>query len=220
MCRVHDLARPPAAGEQGELFPVWRCHPFFTGNPAPALVAEREHRHHAAVEQVIADSKASALAHLPSGHFNANAAWLTLRAMTYNLLRATGALASAFHARATTATLRATWSASRSGSPAPHGASPSAFRATGAGNTPGHTCPTPSTRTRLTASARPARHGPTGTETAEELGRPADTARPRPPADPKPAQKPIRRSLPDHIGGSRLRRSGWNDGGLVSSRLR
>jgi hypothetical protein len=35
------------------------------------------------VEQVIADSKASALAHLPSGHFHANAAWLTLWAMTY-----------------------------------------------------------------------------------------------------------------------------------------
>lgn len=57
------------------------------------------------IEQVIADSKASALAHLPSGHFHANAAWLP-RAMTYNLLRATGAMASPFHAKATTATLR------------------------------------------------------------------------------------------------------------------
>ncbi|NIY69547.1 transposase IS4 family protein [Streptomyces malaysiensis] len=59
------------------------------------------------VEQVIADSKASALTHLPSGHFHANAAWLTLWAIAYNLLRAAGALASAFHAKATTATLRA-----------------------------------------------------------------------------------------------------------------
>ncbi|MFI0192998.1 IS1380 family transposase [Streptomyces sp. NPDC017082] len=104
--RVRDLAKPPTVGEQDELFPVWRYHPFFTDNPAQTLKAEREHRHHAVVEQVIADSKASALAHLPSGHFNANAAWLTLWAMTYNLLRATGALASAFHAKATTATLR------------------------------------------------------------------------------------------------------------------
>lgn len=104
--RVRDLAKPPTVGEQGELFPVWRYHPFFTDNPAPTLQAEREHRHHAVVEQVIADSKASALAHLPSGHFNANAAWLTLWAMTYNLLRAAGSLASAFHAKATTATLR------------------------------------------------------------------------------------------------------------------
>ncbi|MFI9630497.1 transposase [Streptomyces sp. NPDC052042] len=104
--RVRDLARPAVVGEQGELFPVWRYHPFFTDNPAQTLQAEREHRHHAVVEQVIADSKASALAHLPSGHFHANAAWLTLWAMTYNLLRATGALTSAFHAKATTATLR------------------------------------------------------------------------------------------------------------------
>ncbi|MEZ3183101.1 transposase, partial [Streptomyces pimonensis] len=105
--RVRDLAKPPVVGEQGELFPVWRYHPFFTDRPAPTLQAEREHRRHAVVEQVIADSKAGALAHLPSGHFHANAAWLTLWAMTYNLLRAAGSLTSAFHARATTATLRA-----------------------------------------------------------------------------------------------------------------
>lgn len=107
MRRVRDLAKPAVVGEQGELFPVWRHHPFFTDNPAPTLQAERKHRHHAVVEQVIADSKAGALAHLPSGHFHANAAWLTLWALTYNLLRATGALTSAFHAKATTATLRA-----------------------------------------------------------------------------------------------------------------
>ncbi|THA57755.1 hypothetical protein E6P78_30975 [Streptomyces sp. A0958] len=87
--------------------PVWRYHPFFTDNPAETLQAEREHRHHAVIEQVIADSKASALAHLPSGHFHANAAWLILWAMAYNLLRATGTLASAFHAKAITPILRA-----------------------------------------------------------------------------------------------------------------
>ncbi|MEU3343214.1 hypothetical protein [Streptomyces sp. NPDC006668] len=105
--RVRDLAKPATVGKQGELFPVWRYHPFFTDSPAPTLQAEREHRHHAVVEQVIADSKACALALLPSAHFHANAAWLTLWAMAYNLLRATGALTSAFHAKATTATLRA-----------------------------------------------------------------------------------------------------------------
>ncbi|MEV5877323.1 IS1380 family transposase [Streptomyces sp. NPDC052101] len=104
--RVRDLAKPATVGEQGELFPVWRHHPFFTDNPAPMLQAEREHRHHAVVEQIIADSKASALAHLPSGDFHANAAWLTLWAMAYHLLWAAGTLASAFHAKATTATLR------------------------------------------------------------------------------------------------------------------
>jgi hypothetical protein len=105
--RVRDLAKPATVGEQGELFPAWRYHPFFTDNPAPTLQAEREHRHHAVVEQVIAHGKASAMAHLPSGRFNANTAWLTLWAMAHNLLRAAGALASAFHAKPTTATLRA-----------------------------------------------------------------------------------------------------------------
>ncbi|WAU09528.1 transposase [Streptomyces nigrescens] len=105
--RVRDLAKPAVMGEQGELFPVWRHGPFFTDTPAPTLQAEREHRHHAVVEQVIADSKASALAHVPSAHFNANAAWLTLWAMAYSLLRAAGSLTSAFHAKPTTATLRA-----------------------------------------------------------------------------------------------------------------
>ncbi|MEU7642547.1 transposase [Streptomyces sp. NPDC039016] len=107
MRRVRDLVKPATVGEQGELFPVWRHHPFFTDTPAETLRAEREHRHHAVVEQIIADSKASALAHLPSAHFHANAAWLTLWAMSYNLLRATGALTSVFHAKATTVTLRA-----------------------------------------------------------------------------------------------------------------
>ncbi|WP_165984075.1 IS1380 family transposase [Streptomyces sp. YIM 98790] len=105
--RVRDLAKPATIGEQGELFPVWRCHPFFTDSPFETLQAERQHRHHAVIEQVIADGKAGPLAHLPSGRFNANAAWLILWAMTHNLLRAAGALAGTFHAKATTATLRA-----------------------------------------------------------------------------------------------------------------
>jgi len=105
--RVRDQANPATIGEQGELFPAWRYHPFFTDSPFQTLQAERHHRHHAVIEQVIADGKAGPLAHLPSGDFNANAAWLTLWAMSFNLLRAAGALASAFHARATTATLRA-----------------------------------------------------------------------------------------------------------------
>lgn len=42
----------------------------------------------------------------PSGHFQVNAAWLALAALAHNLTRAAGALASAFHAKATTATIR------------------------------------------------------------------------------------------------------------------
>ncbi|MDF3291921.1 IS1380 family transposase [Streptomyces silvisoli] len=103
--RVVDRAKPAVETDQGELFPVWRYHPFFTDSPFETLQAERQHRHHAIIEQVIADGKGGPLAHLPSGHFNANAAWLTCWAISYNLLRAAGTLAGAFYAKATTATI-------------------------------------------------------------------------------------------------------------------
>jgi hypothetical protein len=52
------------------------------------------------------DLKAGPLAHLPSGKCAANSAWLVLAAIAFNLTRAAGALASTFHAKATTATIR------------------------------------------------------------------------------------------------------------------
>jgi hypothetical protein len=96
-----------ARGGQDELFAAYRYHAVFTDNPEPILAAESTHRDHAIIEQVIADLKDSALAHLPSGVFTANAAWLVCAAITHNLTRAAGALASAFHARARTGTIRA-----------------------------------------------------------------------------------------------------------------
>src|SRR4051794_29756565 len=42
------------------------------------LQAEKTHRQHAVIEQVNADLKAGPLAHLPSGKFAANSAWLVL----------------------------------------------------------------------------------------------------------------------------------------------
>ncbi|MFG1973078.1 IS1380 family transposase, partial [Nonomuraea fuscirosea] len=91
---------------QDELFSTYRYYPIFTDNPYTLLQAEEQHRDHAVQEQVNADLIDGPLAHLPSGHFAANAAWLTLAAITHNLLRALGCLASAFHARARGATLR------------------------------------------------------------------------------------------------------------------
>jgi hypothetical protein len=91
---------------QGELFPVWRHHAVFTDSPLSMLHAEADHRRHAVIEQVIADLKNGPLAHLPSGTFAANSAWLVLAAIAFNLTRAAGALASLTHARATTATVR------------------------------------------------------------------------------------------------------------------
>jgi Transposase DDE domain group 1 len=79
----------------------------FTDSTLPMLQAEANHRRHAIIEQVHADLKNGPLAHLPSGKFAANSAWLVLAAMAFNLTRAAGSLASLFHATATTATLRA-----------------------------------------------------------------------------------------------------------------
>jgi hypothetical protein len=106
--RVRD-ANPDhvIANEQGELFPVRRHHAVFTDSPLPMLDAEADHRRHAVIEQVIADLKNGPLAHLPSGNFMANSAWLVLAVIAFNLLRAAGTLASQFHAHATTGTIRA-----------------------------------------------------------------------------------------------------------------
>ena len=99
---------PDSVGaDQDELFTAWRHHAVFVTSRIETLQAEGQHRDHAVIEQVIADAAASALAHLPSGVFNANAAWAVLWAISHNLTRAAGTLASAFHARATTATIRA-----------------------------------------------------------------------------------------------------------------
>jgi hypothetical protein len=105
--RVKRLNPDAVTAGQDELFAVWRHHAVFVTSPFQLLQAEGQHRDHAIVEQVIADAAASALAHLPSGAFNANAAWAVLWAIAHNLTRAAGALASTFHARATTATIRA-----------------------------------------------------------------------------------------------------------------
>ncbi len=82
-----------ASAAQEGLFAVWRYHAIVTTNPAPLVHAESQHRGHAVVEQVIADVKASALAHLPSGKFTANAAWLVAATIAFNLTRAIGVTA-------------------------------------------------------------------------------------------------------------------------------
>ena len=92
---------------QGQLFTLYRYHCAFADSPLRLIDAEKDHRRHAIVEQVIADAKSGPLAHLPSGDFQANAAWLALAAITHNLIRALGTWASAFHAKATTGTIRA-----------------------------------------------------------------------------------------------------------------
>ena len=103
--RVRDLNKKAEDG-QDELFAVWRYHAVFTDSPFELIQAEEQHRDHAIVEQVFADITSGPLAHLPSGVFTANAAWLSIAAMAHNLLRAAGALASLPLAKARAATLR------------------------------------------------------------------------------------------------------------------
>jgi len=103
--RVRDMTAGALAG-QGELFPAWRYHAVFTDSPYEMIQAEEHHRDHAIIEQVFADWNDGPLAHLPSGSFPANAAWLALAAITCNLLRAAGSLAGLAYAKARGATIR------------------------------------------------------------------------------------------------------------------
>jgi DDE family transposase len=81
------VRRTRLVGPQAELWPDWRHFAFLTNRTDDIAVVEAEHRDHAVIEQVIADLKDQALAHLPSGHFYANAAWTVLAAIAHNLLR-------------------------------------------------------------------------------------------------------------------------------------
>ena len=108
--RIPDLnAAAHRAAGQDTLFDTWRFHAFFTTADPQLLdtvAADKTHRGHAVIEQVHADLKSSALAHLPSGVFTANAAWLVLAVIAFNLTRAAGVLTGTELARATTATVR------------------------------------------------------------------------------------------------------------------
>lgn len=95
--------------DQPGLFDLHRFHAVFTTADPDLLgtvAADKTHRQHAVIEQVNADLKNSALAHMPSGVFTANAAWLVVAVMAFNLTRAAGTIAAGALARATTATIR------------------------------------------------------------------------------------------------------------------
>jgi hypothetical protein len=101
--RRDDPAQIPG---QEELLPQYRYHAVFTDSPFTLVQAESQHRGHAIIEQVNADLIAGALAHLPSGKFSANDAWLTCAAITHNLTRAAGHLAAGTYRSARPATIR------------------------------------------------------------------------------------------------------------------
>jgi Transposase DDE domain group 1 len=81
------VRRTRLVGPQAELWPDWRHFAFITNRTEDIVLVEAEHREHAVVEQVIADLNDQALAHFPSGQFNANGAWTVLAALAHNMLR-------------------------------------------------------------------------------------------------------------------------------------
>ena len=81
------VRRTRLRGPQAELWPDWRHFAFITNRTEEIALVEAEHRGHAVVEQVIADLKDQALAHFPSGQFNANGAWAVLACLAHDMLR-------------------------------------------------------------------------------------------------------------------------------------
>ena len=80
----------PRSPARANCSPPYRYHAVFTDSPFTLVQAEAQHRGHAIIEQVFADLIAGPLAHLPSGRFGANDAWLTCAAIAHNLTRAAG----------------------------------------------------------------------------------------------------------------------------------
>lgn len=95
--RLQPLASD--GSEQGELFAVYRHHAFITNSNLSTVQADERHRDHAIVEQVIAELKNGPLAHLPSGKYAANAAWVACAAIAFNIARATAVAARMHTAR-------------------------------------------------------------------------------------------------------------------------
>lgn len=106
-CRLLVRRVRPTPGSQLAMDVVFDYHAILTDREGDLLAIEADHRRHAVVEHVVDDLKHHAgLAHLPSGRFAANAAWLALVGVAYNLARWTAGAAGL--GRVTTKTLRLT----------------------------------------------------------------------------------------------------------------
>lgn len=105
-CRlvVRRVKRLNTNAKQGQdtLFDTYRYHAFITNSDLGKVDADRFHRGHAIVEQVIAELKDGPLAHLPSGKFTANHAWLQFAIIAHNLSRAAATAAGLGKARMST----------------------------------------------------------------------------------------------------------------------
>jgi hypothetical protein len=96
----------PTPGSQLALDVVHDYHPMLTDRPGDTIELEADHRRHAVVELAIRDLKAGGLAHVPSGKFAANAAWLALAVLAHNIARWTLRAAGSHWADVTGETFR------------------------------------------------------------------------------------------------------------------
>jgi hypothetical protein len=87
------VRRTRLVGRHATLWPEWRHFAFLTDLEGDPVDVDAFHRAHATVELAIKDLKEGAgMEHVPSGHFNANAAWLVCAALAHNLIRWTAML--------------------------------------------------------------------------------------------------------------------------------
>jgi hypothetical protein len=100
------VRRTRLIGPQAELWPDWRHFPFLTNRTENIVIVEAEHRQHAVVELTIRDLKDQALAHFPSGQFNANSAWTVIACLAHNLQRWTSVIGLPDHTIRAARTLR------------------------------------------------------------------------------------------------------------------
>jgi len=192
----------PTSGDgtrQGELFAAYRHHAFITNSTLSTVEADARHRDHAVVEQVIAELKQGSVAHLPSGSYAANAAWLAHAVIAFNLARTAGVLASTRHARARWATLR-THLINVPARVASSAGKPCTSRQTGPGPTPGRAT---HGRARPTPHHRDLTTSPTGHDQGPEAERRADRRNSRAHARPH-CSDPESRPHEINAGGSRL----------------
>ena len=195
--RVKDARFPDA------LFPVWRYHPFFANTDDPVDAADITHRRHAIIETVFSDLIDGPLAHMPSGRFGANSAWILCAAIAHNLLHAAGVLAGATTPWHEDQRCDDASSTSRLGWLDPNADPSCTYQRTGPGHSIGSPCgttpsdtahqPPPPLTTRR--KARP--------NTQEKLGRPAATNCPRP----QRGKNQSRDTPTGSIHGSKLRRA-------------
>jgi hypothetical protein len=92
----------PAPAGKTAASETWRYHAFITNSTLSTVDADVQHRQHAIIEQTIAELKGGPLAHLPSGRFHANAAWVGYACITFNIARAAAVAAGTATARMAT----------------------------------------------------------------------------------------------------------------------